>query len=362
MTIAWRTAFLAPISLTSLICAPAPLACGGNALAPSTQTSPVAAEPRWEDAFDATPELMVFVYPSALRSDRVYGPLLRRAIALVRQRSRVVAQTRALDAMEDADEVILGLRPGSSETAEDIVVVVRGVRADVDPAALVDSEGRPLWAPGPMGRVRELIRADAASPPSEAGEVPASLFELPGRTWVIAAGDARTRARSAFTRTPARSRSRAPVEPGADDALVTIRIDGAALVRRVPALRSGDLGSVGRRLDDMTFELAAGSVDGVAPADGGPLPAPDRKVKATLSYANEDAAALAESTVRQALEAIQRKKPEGLAWLPSEQITVERPPPGKRVVLTTPLPPRLIDALLHAGAPRPGAGERDPPP
>ena len=68
-------------------------------------------EPRWEDVFDTTPELLAVIHPTALRKDRVYGPLLRRAIDLVREQSRVVAETRALDAMEDAEEVIVGVRP-----------------------------------------------------------------------------------------------------------------------------------------------------------------------------------------------------------------------------------------------------------
>src|ERR1019366_6462314 len=109
-----------------------------------------------------------------------------------------------------AEEVIIGLRLGRFDTDTDVVVVVRGVRADVDPAALVDADGRPLWAPGPTGRVRELVRAGTGSgaESSEAprNEIPASLFELPGRTWVIASGEARARARSAFAHAPARSR------------------------------------------------------------------------------------------------------------------------------------------------------------
>jgi hypothetical protein len=329
-----------------------------------------AAEPRWQDAFDATPELLIVVFPSALRTDRVYGPLLRRTIELARQQSRVVAETRALDAMEDADEVIVGLHPGRFDTDTDMIVVVRGVRADVDPAALVDAEGRPLWAPGPTGRVRELVRAGTGAAPdsSEAArdEVPASLFELPGRTWVIASGQARARARSAFAHAPARSRQAPMIEPRADQALVTVRIDGASLVRRIPALQpTRILGPVGHRLDDVSFELSAGSIDAVVPtgeADGGAPPSAERVIKATLSYANGDAAALAEVTVREVLEAIARKRPDEVAWLADGKAAVERPAPGRRVVVTAPLPPRLVAALLHAGTARLALPEGNPRP
>jgi hypothetical protein len=358
----------AVVPLVSLLFVAA-LACSGSAPLPSTQLSPGPAEPRWEDAFDTTPNLLVVVFPAALRSDRVYGPLLRRAIALARQESRVVAETRALDAMEDADEVIVGLRTGASAAADDLVVVVRGVRADVDPVALVDAEGLPLWAPGPMGPVRELVRADATADSGPSGrsvrdETPASLFELPGRTWVIASGEARARARSAFFHVPDHARRVFALEGLAAEALVTIRIDGPTLVQRIPALQpTRMLGAVGARLDDVAFELSADLAPSEPPesVDGGLAASPEqvRVIKATLSYASEDAAALAEGTVHQVLDAIGRKKPDGFAWLSTERVEVTRPPPGKRVVVTVPLPPRLVDALLRAGKARLPGGEAD---
>jgi hypothetical protein len=363
-----KAAFVPIVSLLSVVSA---LACSGRAPLPSTQLSSSPAEPRWEDAFDATPNLLVVVFPSALRSDRVYGPLLRRAIALARQESRVVAETRALDAMEDADEVIVGLRTGASASVDDLVVVVRGVRADVDPAALVDAEGLPLWTAGPMGPVRELVRADPTPDSGPSGrsvhdETPASLFELPGRTWVIASGEARARARSAFFHVPDHPRRVFAFEGLDAEALVTIRIDGPTLVRRIPALQPERmLGAVGARLGDVTFELSADLASSEAPEalDGGATsPERVRVIKATLSYASEDAAALADGTVHQVLDAIGRKKPEGFAWLSTERVEVARPPPGKRLVVTVPLPSRLVDALLHAGKARLPGGEANPGP
>jgi hypothetical protein len=324
-------------AFTLVACAVFFTACGGSGAPALAQA--VDDEPRWQDAFEAKPKLLAVVYPTALRSDPVYGPLLRRAIDLLRDQSRVVAETRALDAMEDAEEVVVGVRPESAESAGEVVVAVRGVRADIDPAALVDAEGRPLWGPGSTGRVRELVRTDGPEAP-----IPASLFELPGRTWVIASGDARVRARSAFARPTGRpALALEGLERKSSDALVILRIDGPSLVARIRALRApGTLASVGRSLETVTLELDSGS--GPAAPDAGP----DRDIRASLLYASEPAAAAAEATFREVLAAIVRKKPEDLAWLASA--TVARPPPGARVVLTAPIPPRLVGFLLHAGA------------
>ncbi len=282
------------------------------------------AEPRWEDLFDTTPQLLAVLCPMALRSDKLYGPLLRRVIELARERSRVVAETRALDAMEDAEEIVIGMRPDSPGNAGEVVVVVRGVRANVDPGTLVDADGQALWAPGPQGRVRELVRTEMPTSARAELPVPASLFELAGRTWVIASGDARDRARSAF----AHPLDRPPIH-FARDALAVVRIDGPSLVARVRALQStGPFAAVGRRLDALTFDLPSG---------------PGRQVRAILSYSDEDAATFSEETVRDVLDAIARKKPEQLAWLSTAKL--ERP--GKRLVVTAPLPEGLVDSLLH---------------
>jgi hypothetical protein len=355
------------VAFAAIACIAPTFDCAATAPPHSAQIA-VDAEPRWEDVIDTTPELLAVVFPTALRKDRVYGPLLRRAIDLVRSQSRVVTETRALDAMEDAEEVIVGVRPDpggvlrpgglAGESAGEVVVVVRGVRADVDPVSLVDAEGQPLWVLGPSGRVRELVRSDARSVAAgspAASPVPASLFELPGRTWLIASGDARARARDAFARsapTPRRAPRFELFEPNGVDTLAVLRIDGPSLVARVRALRpSGALGALGRRLEAVTFELAAGSTapDGRSGADPTSL---RRTIRASLSYADGDAAASAEETARDVVGAIARKKPDDLAWLASA--TVDRPgagaAPGLSVVVSAPLPPQLVGALLHAGA------------
>jgi hypothetical protein len=334
----------AVLALAAAACLAALPACGGTTAPPPR---PTALEPRWEDAFDATPEIVAIVFPTALRRDAVYGTLVRRVIELVRDRSPVVAQTRALDAMEDAEEVIVAARPSASDPIAgdrggEVVIVVRGVRADVDPAALVDAEGRALWSPGPPGPVRELVHVEPAAPadaPPAEPVAPASLFELPGRTWVIASGPARARARSSFARPLGRPAW--PFEPHDGRALALLRINGPSLVARVHALRpSGGLHAVGSQLNAFTVELPGGPA---AAGDGGP----ERDVRATLAYANEDAAAFSEVTLHDALGAIARKKPEELAWLGGA--TVDRSN-GKAVVVTAQVPPRLVAFLLHANA------------
>ncbi len=316
-------------------------ACGGHQRAP--QSAGDSQEPHWQDLFDDIPELYIVVRPRRLRQDPVFGPLLSRAIEAGRERSRVVAATRALDAVDDAEEIIVGVGADSPGHPGDLVLVARGVRADLDPGKLVDTEGRAVWEPGPSGPVRELVcERDSPDGPGPAGtpsvlarstksttEVGASLFELPGRTWVIASGGARARARDVFAHPVNR-----PTLHFDPDALAVVRVDGPSLVQRIrPLQETAALGDVGRRLQSVTFALPAGG---------------DGQVRATLAYADEDAAAFAESTVRGALGAIGRTKPERLAWLAAA--SVERP--GKRVVLAVPLPRQLAEALLRAPGPR----------
>jgi hypothetical protein len=282
-------------------------------------------EPRWQDAFEDPPEFLVVVRPKELKHDKVYGPLLRWGIERLREHSGVVSAT-PLEAIEDAEEVVIGMHPrthGDEGAPPDLVMVVVGVRADLDPGVLVDAGGRPLWAPGPNGPVRELVRErDERGLP-----LAASLFELPGRTWIIVSGEARAHAREAFAHPFDR--------PGMDldpEALAVVRIDGPALVGRFRALQTlGAHAAIGRRLRALTLRLPPG-------ASG--------EVEVALAYADEDAAAFAEVTAREAIDAIARQKPEKLSWLAAA--TVDRG--ANRVTLKVPLPRSLIDVLLRAGS------------
>lgn len=312
--------------VTAVALAAGPLVAGCGGAAPPTKAAKAELEPQWQDVFETTPELLVTLRPSALRQDKVYGPLLRRVIDATRERSRVASATRVLDVIEDSEEVVVGVRPpsrGSNDAPGEVVVVVSGVRASVDPGRIVDSDGKGLWAPGPMGSVRELVRER-----DEGGQpLNASLFELESRTWVIAVGEARARAREAFAHPIGR-----PAFTLDADALVTVRIDGSSLVKRIRALQPlGGLAAIGRKLQSLTALLPPGS---------------EGSLQLVLAYGEEDAAAFAEVAARQVIEVIGRKKPERMAWLANAK--VDRP--DKRVILTLPLPSALIDSLLHAGS------------
>jgi len=304
------------------------IGCAAGPVAPPRAAHP--AEPRWQDAFDETSELLVVVRPKELRRDKVYGPLLKRTIELARERNQVVSAT-PLEAIEDADEVVIGVHPGprgDDAATPNVILVIVGVRADIDPGALTDGTGHALWAPGPTGAVRELNRER-----DERGfPMAASLFELPGRTWVIASGEARAPAREAFAH---------PFQKPALDldpaALAIVRFDGPSLVGRVRALQTlGSHAAIGRRLRALTLRLPPGAT---------------AEVQITLAYADEDAAAFAEVAAREAVDAITRKKPEHLAWLAGA--TVDRT--GNHVEVKLPLPRTLVEGLLHAGSAEVGA-------
>jgi hypothetical protein len=80
-------------------------------------------------------------------------------------------------------------------------------------------------------------------------------------------------------------------------------------------------------------------------------PGEDPVVRATLSYEDDEAAALAETTVRRAIGALLVAKRDDYAWLQS--VIVQRAP--GRVIVTAPLPQRLVDGLLDPGAALPQA-------
>jgi hypothetical protein len=331
-------------------------------------------EPRWQDVLNPIPDVLIVLRPVALRRDDVYGPLLRRVLDLARRRRQLVTATRTIDVIESTEEMMLavreerghhedglGLAPLTGVTSDpgnrrDFVVVLRGVRQDLDPASLVDDDGSPLWAPGPPGRVRELVHPAAADGASET-----SLFELSGRTWVVASGPARARTRDTFDGVTDRDMTQAPGPPDAERrgtsrgtspvvglnldpaALVWARLSGPTLVAHVGVLRPPALlAPVGQDLAAVTVALAPGT---------------DAVLRATFAYKGERAAAAAEATLRQAFRAIsERKLPCDCrggceetckyAWLGASAVARG----ARTVVVTAPLPKALVAALvLRAG-------------
>jgi hypothetical protein len=335
---------------------PAALWCGGGCGGRTTASSLPGSmdvesnEPQWQDAFERTPEMVLVVRPQALLHDRMYGPVLGRCIELARQQSRMAVATGALDVMLDATEVIVGARdngtlgqrgaraaPGAEDATDDLVVAVRGVRAEIDPAALVDEGGKAFWAPGPnapSSYVRELLRVH------DEGGVEASLFELPGRDWVIATGPARMRARDAFSRPSRRAGVPAPATLQVLDqldhnALAVARVSGPALVARVGSLRPPSiLAPIGHHLTALTITLPPGDA---------------AIIRATLEYSG-DAAALAEATLRDAFRVLVGNKPAEYAWLQSATVTRT----GCCVVVSAPVPAQLLRKMPEpVSAPQP---------
>ena len=239
---------------------------------------------RWEDAIDSVPELLAEFRTKVLFRDPVYGTWARRVVQVAATKANQhggAATLRMLDAVESSEELFVA-RLGPRD---DLVFVLRGVRADLDPAALAGPDGAPLWTVSQRVPVRELTC-------EEAGKT-ASLFELPGRTWMIAQGDLRDRAREAFAH-PA-GRPRFEIAPGA---LAAVRFDGTALVRHVPQFGNGALAHVGRRLVSLTVSLGPGK---------------DGALTGAFAYADQDAAAASEAVLTRVLEAAQTT--EALRWL-----------------------------------------------
>jgi hypothetical protein len=304
-----------------------PACAHGPAQAPADHSQ----EPSWADVFEGTPELLVSLRPHALRADPRYGPLLRQALEEARARSGALRAT-PLDAVEDAEQVVVGVRASGAgergESAEDdAVLVIRGVPASLDPLHLWDGEGHGLWKLGPDGAARELVReherSDAADSGGEAATEAqeASLFELPGRTWVIATGAARLRARSVFAHPLHRPELRLPA-----DSLAAARLDGPSLVNHLPQLRgAAPLAALGHHLRWVGLELPPGSTEVTAASDGagggrapGPAPA---VVRATLSYMDSESAAVAELTLRELTGALSRAHDSPFSWLARAEVT-----------------------------------------
>ena len=81
---------------------------------------PDALEPQWQDALPSSPKLLVFLRPKGLRADKVYGPMLQRALELAREQ-RVTSGALVLDAIE---ELIRTIRLIEGVTRTETMVVL----------------------------------------------------------------------------------------------------------------------------------------------------------------------------------------------------------------------------------------------
>ena len=309
MMVAWPArarplVLAAGLALSALV-----TSCGGGK-APAAKPAFDTTRPHWSDAFDRVPDIAVLVHPTAMAKDPVFGPLLKSITRMIASRTPMTAGTRTAEVLESCDEVIFGLR---DTRGGDAVIVFRGVRADFDARKLVDGNGRPMWTDGPRAPVTELTRAATAD---------ASLFVLPDRTWVVAVGDARARAREAF----AHPFDRPP--PLRDDAsLVMVRLEGPPLVESVPRLRTkgAALEPLGRKLSAITVKLRPGK-EGVV---------------ATFAYDEEDAAAFAEVRLREIVQELGTRGSDKTKWLGEAKVDRQ----AATIVAKVAIPSKLLEDL-----------------
>ncbi|AKV02129.1 hypothetical protein AKJ09_08792 [Labilithrix luteola] len=291
--------------------------------------------PQWQDVFDGTPELYAVVRPQAIKTDAIYGTFFRSLLRVAQAKTEMTGVT-ALEALEGCDEIVIGIRrdpAGGGRIMDDAAIVFRGVPASLDPAKMTDGSGAPLF---------RLVSERAKAPEYErVGTVDGrrglagSLFVLPERTWVVALGSARDRAREAFATPFGR-----PAPKSDPSALATVRLDAGTFVRGQRIEKSPAFGPLTRKLESLSFSLA--------PGKGG--------VIATLRYQDEDASAWAEMHAKRLLEELARiegdsaggprrsPQPFALGWLKDAQVGHE----GNALKVRLSVPARLLEELPNA--------------
>ncbi len=303
---------------------------GGDGPAKSATRHEMTAQ--WQDVFDGTPDVYVVVRPQAIKRDPVFGPLWQTAVRLAQSRNLLNGPT-ALEAAEGCDEIVVGTYSG-----DDAAIVFRGVSSGLDPGRVADGNGRPLFrSVGERGRVAEYE-------PRAAGG--GSLFVLPDRTWVVALGEARGRARQAYTTPFGRPAPRVD-----ERALAVVRF-GEAVVQSPRYTKSLVFGPLTRKLAWVSVALE--------PGKSGLL--------LTFQYQDEDGAAWGEMHAKRIAEALANapppettpppaaRRPGGpparrpqdpakrLEWLKDTKVAREE----NAVKVSVSLPARLLEELPNA--------------
>lgn len=285
-------------------------------------------EPKWQDAFVHTPELLLVLRPTAIRRDPVYGALFDHLFRLAKARS-AVARTTTLEALAGSEEILVGL---DDPNDEDLVAIFRGVPANLDPETIAERSSDPMFRlkedRGSSSRVPEYERT-ASSGTSDDPDV--SLFVVAERTWVFALGRARDRVRSAFA-SPRRT-NRATVEGVEDGSLFALRVDAPSFARRHRLDQSRAFGALAEHLVNGTISLEQGKSG----------------VLLTLRYADERSSVHGESVARDLLKIfLEHAKPDGFVarWLKDARI--ERA--AKDVQVRAPIPTRLLDELPNVSS------------
>lgn len=292
---------------------------GGEAGRGAERVQPAPLAAQWEQAVDVRDAWLVRVRPSALERDPEHGPMFREVLAMAAARAPV-RSARLFDAVRRAEELVLVARGGA-----DVTLVLLGVPADLAPERIATDDGAPLFAPaGPGSRVPELAAA------SGAGD--ASLFVLPDRSWVVAIGKARARAREVF----AIGGSGPPVRRD-PRALVEARAVGRSVAPLVAAAQGlGLVRLLGRDLAEVAFTLEEARAG----------------LKLVLRYASVEAAERAEERARQLLAALGTSGDPAIAWL-SDGVVSRR---FETVVSRVRLPADLAERVR----PAPGGGSKVP--
>ncbi len=312
------TSRLACLALAAML-STSPVSCGSP---PSRDpVSRKELEPAWEDAFAAAPDLYLVVRPQAIRRDAVYGGLFRTALRMA-QAQRAMRGPTTLEAIEGADELVVGVSLATDASTEDMAVVVRGVPGHLDPAKVVDERGRPL-----LRRIDAPTRVVEYGIENSESGISGGLFLLPDRTWVAALGAARARARQRFASPSGRVLG---VTRDTDrQALASMRVDARSSVIRKVVGTNRIFGPLTTKLDALTVRLMPGKAG----------------VVIQLQYEDNDASAWAHMQVLRIVEEYAQADPtEGAlssAWLKSAVIRVD----GSSIVARVAVPARLLEDL-----------------
>lgn len=274
---------------------------------------------------DPTSDWQIRIRPREAAEDPVFGPVLRRAEreAASEVGNLLVGQT-ALAAFEKTDAVVAVVRRSHPL---DTVIILAGVPGSTSPDSLVDEQGRPLWKKVDA-RVRGTEEYARFTPDgASTGETVPSmrLVVLPGRTWVIALGDAVERMYVALGMgTPGAYRP----DPGS---LFEIDAEGellGLLKQRKSRLLEPLLGSLTRA------ELML---------EGGKKP----ELRLVLTYPTPNDASHAADFVQTVITAFQEKAPKYKEILDSAKVTTA----GEKVLVDAYVPDRIVRQLVDAENP-----------
>lgn len=280
-------------------------ACGDGAPPPAAPKKVETAQ--WQDVFETMPDIYAVVRPQAIKRDAVYGNFWK-TLVRVAQARHIITGPSTLEAAEGAEEIIVGVNPGL-----DAAIVLRGVPASLDPQKVTDERGQPLFRlVNDKAKVPEYQLVDRQN------AEPGAVFVLPDRTWVGAFGDARQRARTAFTTPFGR-----PAPKIDNDALAVVRF-GQSFVQQPRYVKSPVWSAFTKHLGTVTLSLK--------PNKGGAV--------ISLAYEDQDSAAYAEMQAKQMVAEL-AKDEKRFGWLKDAKVAYE----GNTVHVKVAVPPRLLEEL-----------------